>query len=149
MIMPGKLWTAEEEQLLRNLWERGIHDAKLLAEKLPKRSKGAVYEKLRRMGLHVVVNAKKNQVTTTPIPLGKGLWTHEKILEVLVGALEKVGESGLDKLEIMRLRALIAAAKTYDSILEKFERWVEIENQLLELTERIAEIEKAQKTDAC
>lgn len=146
--MPGKLWTHEEERLLRQLWESGLHDAKLLAEKLPDRSKGAVYEKLRRMGLRVVVNGKKNQVTTTPVTLGNGLWTHEKVLQVLVGALEKVGESGLDKLEIMRLRALIAAAKTYDSILEKFERWVEIENQLLELTEKVVQIEKVQKKNA-
>ena len=35
----------------------------------------------------------------------------------------------------MRLKVLIDASKTYDSVLEKFEKWVDIENRLLELDE--------------
>ena len=35
----------------------------------------------------------------------------------------------------MRLKVLIDASETYDSVLEKFEKWVDIENRLLEMSE--------------
>jgi hypothetical protein len=38
---------------------------------------------------------------------------------------------------------LVDAIQTYDSVLEKFERWVEIESRLLEMDEKINELEKA------
>jgi hypothetical protein len=143
--MPGKLWTHEEEQLLRKLWESGVHDPKLLTENID-RSEGAIREKAKRMGLRVVVSSPRK--ITTPVSLEEQLLTHEEVLQVLAGAIKKGGEPGLDKLEIMRLKVLIDAAKTYDSVLEKFERWVEIEERLLEMGEKIAELQKAKKTDA-
>jgi len=66
-------------------------------------------------------------------------------LQVLAGAIKKGGQPKLDKLEIMRLKVLIDAAKTYDSVLEKFERWIEIEARLLEMDKKIMELQKAQK----
>ena len=36
---------------------------------------------------------------------------------------------------MMCLKVLIDASKTYDSVLEKFEKWVDIENRLLEMDE--------------
>ena len=145
--MPGKLWKPEEEQLLRQLWESGVHDVKLLAQKI-KRSEGSIYQKQKRMGLRVVVGAPRKKVTTTRVPLSKGLLTHEKVLQVLAGAIKKASEPGLDKLEIMRLKILVDAAKTYDSVLEKFERWVEIEGRLLEMDKKIDELQKAQKVSS-
>jgi hypothetical protein len=38
---------------------------------------------------------------------------------------------------------LVDAVQTYDSVLEKFERWVEIESRLLAMDEKIAELKKA------
>ena len=145
--MPGKLWKPEEEQLLRQLWESGVHDVKLLTQKI-NRSEGAIREKLKRMGLRVVVSPPRKKVTTTPVPLSKGLLTHEKVLQVLAGAIKKAGEPGLDKLEIMRLKILVDAAKTYDSVLEKFEGWVQIEQRLLEMDKKIEELRKAQKVSS-
>lgn len=142
--MPGKLWKTEEEQLLRSLWESGVHDIKLLAEKI-KRSEGSIYQKLKRMGLRVVVGTPRKKVTTTPVPLGKDLLTHEEALKVLAGALEALREPGQDKLELQRLRILVDAVHTYDSVLEKFEGWVEIENRLLEMDKKIEELQKAKK----
>ena len=59
------------------------------------RSEGAIQEKLKRTGLRVVVSAPRKKVTTTPVPLSKGLLTHEKVLQVLAGAIKKAGELGL------------------------------------------------------
>ena len=100
------------------------------------------------MGLRVVVKAPRKKVTTTPVPVGKTLLTHEEALKVLAGALKALRKPGQDKLELQRLRILVDAVHTYDSVLEKFERWVEIESRLLEMGKKIAELEKAQKTNA-
>jgi len=146
--MPKKkyYWTREEEAKLLELWKKGVTDFKILAEKLERKPLG-VKRKLQRMG--VVVSHKKSgkrkPTTTAAVPLSEDLLTHEKVLRVLVGAIEKAGESGLDKLEIMRLKVLVDAAKTYDSVLEKFEKWVEIESRLLEMDGKIGELEKALK----
>ena len=113
--MPGKLWKPQEEQLLRQLWESGVHNFKLLAEKV-NRSEGAIREKINRMGLRVVISAVHK--TTTPVSFKEPLLTHEEVLQVLAGAIKKGGQPKLDKVEIMRLKVLIDAAKTYDSVLE-------------------------------
>jgi hypothetical protein len=144
--MPGKLWNHEEEELLRRLWDNGIRDLKVLSEKV-KRPEGAVREKSKRMGLRVVVEAPRKRVTTTPVPL-EGLVTHEEALKVLAGVLAKLREPGQDKVELQRLRILVVALQTYDSVLEKFERWSEIEKRILEMDEKIAELQKAQKMQA-
>jgi len=141
--MPGKLWKAEEEQLLRSLVKSGVKDVKLLAKRI-KRSEGAIHEKLRRMGLRVVVRTPRKKVTTTSVSISKNLLTHEKVLQVLVGAIKKAREQGLGKIEIMQLKILIDAAKTYDSVLEKFEKWTEIETRLLEMDKKIQELYKTQ-----
>ena len=96
------------------------------------------------MGLRVVVDAPRKRVTTTPVPLGKGLLTHEEALKVLAGAIEALRKPGQDKLELQRLRILVDAVHTYDSVLEKFEGWVQIEQRLLEMENKIEELQKAQ-----
>ena len=40
------------------------------------------------------------------------------------------------------------AIHTYDSVLEKYERWAEIEQRLLEMDKKIAELKRA-KSNAC
>jgi hypothetical protein len=112
------------------------------------RSEGAIKEKLRCMGLLVVVQKPQKKHTTTSVPLGKDLLTHEEALKVLAGALEALRKPGQDKLELQRLRILVDAVHTYDSVLQKFEKWIEIENRLLKMDRKIAELEKAQKVQS-
>jgi len=40
---------------------------------------------------------------------------------------------------------LVDALQVYDSVLEKFEKWVEIESRLLEMDKRINELQMAKK----
>ena len=109
------------------------------------RKPDALRIKMGRLGLKVVVNEKQQKSrTTTSALLPSDILSHEEALRVLAGAMKKAAEPGLDKLEIMRLKVLIEAAKSYDSVL-KFERWVDIENRLLEMDKKIQELEKAQK----
>lgn len=138
----GKPWSRQDEKRLREMVEAGASLQDLT--KAFNRKKDAIRMKLSRLGLKVVVRRKPRKPRTTTSKLvPSGLLTHEKVLGVLAGAIKKAGEPGLDKFEIMRLKVLVDAAKTYDSVLEKFERWVEFEAQLLEMAKEIAEIKKA------
>jgi len=140
-IMPNKYyWTREEEAKLLELWKKGITDLNVLAKELGRKPL-AVERKLQRMA--VVVSKQKFQKTTTTEIKGKDLLTHEEALKLLAGAIESLQQPGQDKLELQRLRILVDAIQTYDSVLEKFERWVEIEARLLEMDEKIAELKKA------
>jgi len=109
------------------------------------REPDAIRMKLNRMGLKVVVQKSQKRRTTTSTLLPKDIITHEQALRILAGALETLKQSGLDKLELQRLRILVDAVQTYDSVLEKFEGWVEIENRLIEMDKKIAELQKIQK----
>lgn len=80
------------------------------------------------MSVLVVVQKPQKKHTTTSVSLSKDLLTHKEALKVLAGALEALRKSGQDKLELQRLRILVDAVHTYDSVLEKFERWTEIES---------------------
>ena len=143
----GKPWTKQEIEKLRSLVE-DKQPWKVIAAELH-RSEGAIRQKCRRLGLEVVVDKKPQKPrTTTSTLLPSDIVTHEQVLQVLAGAMKKAAEPGLDKFEIMRLKVLVDAAKTYDSVLEKFERWVEIENRLSEMAEKIAELAKAQKVSS-
>ena len=142
--MPSKyFWTREEEAKLLELWESGLTDVKALADKLG-RKPGAVQKKLERLGVVVVEKPQKRRTTTT-VSLSEDLLTHEQALKILAGALELLQQPGQDKLELQRLRILVDAIQSYDSVLEKFERWTEIENRLLEMDKKIRELQKAQK----
>jgi hypothetical protein len=139
--MPKKYyWTREEEAKLLELWKKGITDLNVLAKELGRKPL-AVERKLQRMA--VVVSKQKFQKTTTTEIKSKDLLTHEEALKLLAGAIESLQQPGQDKLELQRLRILVDATQTYDSVLEKFERWVEIEARLLEMDTKIAELKKA------
>jgi len=135
-------WSREEEAKLLELWKKGVTDFHVLAKELDRKPLG-VKRKLQRMG--VVVGTKPRRKTTTTAVKSRGLLTHEEALKILAGALESLREPGQDKLELQRLRILVDAIHTYDSVLEKFEGWVEIEERLLEMDKKIKELEKAQK----
>ena len=85
---------------------------------------------------------QKFQRTTTTEVTDKDLLTHEQALKVLAGALQLLRQPGQDKLELQRLRVLVDALQTYDSVLENFERWIEIEARVLEMDKKIAELKK-------
>ena len=143
----GKPWNKEEVDKLRKLVE-DRQPWQVIAETLH-RSEGAVRQKCRRLGLEVVVQKTLQKPrTTTSTLLPSEIVTHEQVLKVLAGAMNRASEPGLDKFEIMRLKVLIDASKTYDSVLEKFEKWIEIENRLLELDKKIAELYKTQKVQS-
>ncbi len=138
-------WTRKEEAKLLELWKKGITNLEVLSKELDRKPR-AIEMKLKRLGV-VVVKQKIQRTTTTKIK-SKGLWTHEQALKILAGAVEALRQPDQEKLELQRLRILVDAVQTYDSVLEKFERWTEIESRLLEMDKKIKELEKTQKVQS-
>ena len=133
-------WTRAEEARLLDLWRKGIHDFQVLSEEFGRKPR-SIEVKLKRLGV-VVLKQKISRTTTTAIA-SKDILTHEEAVKILGGAIEALRESGQDRLELQRLRILVDAVQTYDSVLEKSERWVEIEARLLEMDKKIVELQKA------
>ena len=128
----------DEAKLLR-LWKKGVTDFEVLSEELGRQPR-AIAMKLKRLG--VVVMKQQIRHTTTTAITDEDLLTHKQALRILAGAIDALRKPGQDKLELQRLRILIAGLQTYDGVLEKFERWVEIEAGLLEVDKEIAESKK-------
>ena len=133
-------WTRAEEARLVELWRKGIRDFGVLGKELG-RTQRAIEMKLTRLG---VVEVERKISSTTTAVTSRELLTHEEALKLLAGALAALQEPDQDRLELQRLRILVNALQTYDSTLEKFERWVEIENRLLAMDKQIRELQQAQ-----
>ena len=138
-------WTKEETDLLRNLWENGVHDFRVLAEKIGRPST-AIEKKLKRIGL-LVVGARRAKTTTT-IELPKELPTVEEALKILAGALRAAVEPDLDRVEVQRLQVVATLARTYKDLLADYIDYRLIEVKLVELEAKYAEIARKIKVEA-
>ena len=137
----GKPWSRDEEKRLRQMVQSGASISDLAeAFSLPC---DAIRMKLSRIGLKVVVQKKKyKKPRTTTSVLSSEIITHEQGLSTLAAVIEALKQPGLDKMELQRLRILVVAVSKYDFVLEKFERWDEFENRLLDVEKKIAEVKK-------
>ena len=153
--MPRKPWTQEEEQILRQMFEKGSSIAEI-AEKLNRPMEG-VCIKIWRLNLKPPLPS--NAVISIPVGEGgegggqkiilnptstaiepKELLTHEAVLKILSGALQRLQEGNLDSEESKRLKILGLLASRYDTLLERFERWDEIEKRILAVEARLEEV---------
>lgn len=141
----GKPWCRSEEKRLKEMVQKGAN-IEILTQAF-NISPDAIRKKIERIGLKVVLQKPQKRWTTTSV-LPADIITHEQALRILSSALEHLKQPGLDKLELQRLRILVDAVQTYDSVLEKFEGWVEIENRLVEMDKKIAELQKVQNVSA-
>jgi hypothetical protein len=65
----GKLWTVDEERELRQMVEAGCNAYENSAKL--KRAPNAIYEKAKRLGLNVIISAKKRKIITTNLSMPK------------------------------------------------------------------------------
>jgi len=131
--------TRAEKAKLLGLWKKGVTDFEVLSKELGRHPR-AIEMKLKRLG--VVVVKQKIPHTTTTVITDKDLLTHEQALKILAGAIEALRKPCQDNLDLQRVRILVDAVQTYDSVLEKFERWIEIEARLLEVDKKNADSKK-------
>ena len=133
--MPNRKWRAEEEQELLRLWREGT-SVEALAEKY-KRTPDAIKMKLKRLGVDIV--AAKIEITG-PLEIPKELPSLEEVLLLLAGALKKAAEPGLGKTELQRLGVIADLYKAYADGLERYVGYRKIEEKLLEMEKKYAEL---------
>jgi len=145
--MVYKTWKPEEEKRLIEEFRKAGCSREAISQlaKEFNRSPNAVREKLKRLGLNVV-GAKLELTTTFEIP--KILPSLEEVLLLLAGALRKAAEPGLGKTELQRLATISTLYKAYESGLEKYVNYRQIEAKLLELEKKYAELAKKAEGDA-
>src|SRR5690242_5116309 len=110
----GKQWTPQQETDLKNLIDQNI-DIQEIANQLGK-TPSAIILKSQRMGL----NPQTNGYLNTSLELPRQLPSVEGTLKILAAALKASTEPGLNRLEVQRLQATAALAKTYKEILTDY-----------------------------
>jgi len=144
--MKGKLWTIEEEQKLRELIQAG-DNANLIAAKLGK-TEHAVYEKAKRLGLHVIITQSKRKLITSELQLPPELPSIEEALKILAGALQTAAKPNLNRVEVQRLQVTATLARTYKELLADYIDYRGIEAKLVELEGKYATLAQETKSNA-
>lgn len=142
-MVKGKPWTSEQEKKLRDLVEAKL-SLEIIAAQLGQ-SEDSVRIKCERLKLEVV--DAKSLKTTASIVLPKELSSVEQALKMLAGALTASCAPGLDKVEVQRLQVVATLARTYKNILADYIDYRRIENELLELRGKYAELAKKMKSE--
>lgn len=133
--MKGKPWSRVQEKKLQDL-VKGKVSPETIAKELGI-SVGSVLQKMRRLGLEVVVHDDL-QNTTTSRDLPKDLFTVEQVLLFLARALKSLEQPGLEKGEVLRLRSLIQGCRVYQDKFAEYVNYRRIEEDLMELRKEVA-----------
>ncbi len=140
--MKGKPWTPEEEERLRQLLKAN-RSARAIARIMGK-SRECVSMKIARLGLEVVTEQKNSGVTTTSrlttLQLPVELPSVEEQLKVLAAALEALRSPEVEKIDVLRLRAIIQGVRVYQELLAEYVDYRGIEAKVVELEEKYAKL---------
>lgn len=136
-----KKWKKEDIQQLRQLAKEGKGWEAIAAEL--DRSVEAVQQKARRLGVDVVVTVPANDGTTTTtakLVMPKELISVEEALKKLVAAMNRLEDSDLSKIDVMRLRTLIQSSNIYQIRVAEYINYRRIEERLLEMETKYARL---------
>ena len=150
-------WTRKEERKLMDLWNKGEHNANILAAQLNRKPE-AVRKKLVRMGL-VVGQEKKNGETTTTreeteqetrvrLNIPKELPTIEETLKLQVSAVNALRKGNITKTDIARFKTIIQGTKIYKEMFADYVHYLEIEKELVGLRKEIHGLVKSEDEKA-
>jgi hypothetical protein len=139
----GKPWTKKQEQTLIQLIRKG--KAVDVIAKVLSKTEEAVYMKLKRLGLEVVVSEKNQLTTSSRSRLPSELPSIENVMKRLSAALEALEQPGIEKKEIIRLRCFIQGVKIYKELFADYVHYREIEAELVELRQKYEELAKEAK----
>jgi hypothetical protein len=131
----GKLWTVDEERELRQMVEAGCNAYEISAKL--KRAPNAIYEKAKRLGLNVIISAKKRKIITTNLSMPKDLYSVEEELKVLAAAVDALKTPDLSASEVSRLRGIISGADIYIGRFSEYVNYRRLENELLKVREEL------------
>jgi hypothetical protein len=137
----GKPWSSEDEKKLKDWITSGVSVDALVFSFDGQYTKDAIYKKIERLGLEVV-EQKKITSTTTAIELPQDLPSVEETMIKLAAALITLKEPGLEKNDILRLRALVSGYKIYKELLVDYLNYRGLEAELSELRKKYGELSK-------
>jgi len=137
----GKPWIKEEEQILIELLKKG-KSVDVISRALGK-PEGAVYMKMKRLGLEVVVTEKNQLTTTSSVKTGTELPSIENVMKRLSAALSALETPGIEKKEVIRLRCFIQGVKIYKELFADYVDYRGIETELVQLRGALAEMREA------
>jgi hypothetical protein len=137
-IVKGKPWSPELEKELTDLVAAKT-SLFVIAKKLGKPEE-AVRQKIRRLGLEVVVQKKIVCSTTSNLVMPQELPSVEETLKTLSAALSALETPGLEKSEVMRLRAVIQGVKVYKELLADYMDYRGLEAELMELRKKYEQL---------
>ena len=143
----GTPWPVEEEKQLRDSFNSGTKDVKVLALGFNgKYSENAVYQKLLDLGLLQKEEERgqgsHSSSTNATIKLPDELPSIEETLKTLAGALEALKSPVLEKLDVLRFRTIILGAKIYKELLADYIDYRALEAELVELRAKYEELAK-------
>ena len=147
----GKPWPADDEHKLQDWYKSGIIDLRVLAFSFNgEYTQEAIRQKLIKLGFLKEQQQPKNSncCCSTTLDIPKELPSIEETLKILAAALEALKTPGLDRIEIFRLRGIIAGAKVYQERFAEYVRYRELEEELLEARQKIAELHKKSSSNA-
>jgi len=134
-------WSMSEVQALKEMAEQG-RNIEEISRELHK-SIEACRMKSRRMGLTISGGSQVTLGSTTTLPPIKPvaeLISLEEAMKTMLGALEQLKSRGmLSKLEIQRYRMIVTMSKTYMHMLDRYQRWTELEQRLTDMEARTLE----------
>ncbi len=140
--MKGKPWTPEEENRLRQLLKAN-RSARAIARIMGK-SRECVSMKIARLGLEVVTDEKNPSVTTTSrlttLQLPAELPSVEEQLKVLAAALDALRSPEIEKIDVLRLRAIIQGVRVYQELLAEYVDYRGIEAKVVDLEAKYAKL---------
>jgi DNA-binding Lrp family transcriptional regulator len=138
-LTKGKPWSIELEKQLRDLVEAKTSLSAI--SKLLGKPEEAVRQKIRRLGLEAVVQKKiVCSTTSSELVLPQELPSVEETLKKLSAALNALETPGLEKSEVMRLRAIIQAVKVYKELLTDYMNYRGLEVELMELSKKYEQL---------
>ena len=138
--MKGKPWTKAEVKKLTEL-VKAKQSLEVIAAQFPEYTPDAVRKKCERLGLEVVVQSTRIiPSTTSKLKIPEELPSVEDALKILAGALKTAAKSGLDKVEVQRLKVTATLAKTYKELFADYVHYREIEAKLVELEAKYARL---------
>jgi hypothetical protein len=141
--MRGKPWPVDDEKDLKDWFTSGITELRVLSFSFEgKYSENAVYQKLLDLGLLREAEEDRKKQSSTPLNIDSELPSVEDTLKDLHAAVESLKIPGLDKIEVLRLRGIIAGCKEYKKMLAEYMDYLGLEAELLEGRAKIAELRK-------
>lgn len=134
----GKLWTPEEDALIRKMVMEGA-TLQAISDALPDRTVQAVDKRISRLQLH---RRQTMKIFFPTIPVKK-IIKRKEALKMLAGVAEMLQQGGgMEREEMNRIRTLNAVLRNYFMILNTYDKFEKLDDWVKKVDDKIKTLEK-------